>query len=96
MSNKDIINWISLEKLSLIVSLGSIGFLYLTACSQLAEFLNQDHRVPLLMSWGIAFFTGLLVLTIPLGVLFCLLRGTFMYVFYPFYWIAGHFNTKNK
>lgn len=96
MSNKNIINWTSLENLSLVVSLGSIGFLFLTACGQLAEFLNQDHGIPLLMSWGISFFTGLLVLAIPLGVLFCLLRGVFMYIFYPFYWIAGHFNIENK
>lgn len=96
MSNKDIINWDSLEKLSLIVSLGLIGFLYLTACGQLAEFLNQEHGIPSIMSWGISFFTGLFVLTIPLGVLFCLLRGIFMYIFYPFYWIAGHFNIENK
>lgn len=96
MSNKNIVNLDSLESLSVVVSFVSGVLLYFLGCGQLAEFFNQEHGIPLILSWGVSFSIGLLFLAVPLWFFMYLLRAILMYVFYPFYWIAGHFNTENK
>lgn len=96
MSNKNTVNYESLESLSTVVSFVLVAIIYLMGCGQLVDFLNVEYGFPLIISWGFSLFIGLLFLGIPLGIFYYCLGAIFMVVFYPFYWIAGHFNTENK
>lgn len=90
MSNKNTFDYDLLESISVVVSFVLVAYTYLLGCSQLVDFLNVGYGLPLIISWGVSLFVGVLFLGIPLVVFYCILKAILNFVFYPLVWFIGN------